>query len=84
MAVRPRVGAWHRDVERADTRIAIGTDECLLQACIPIDWTKPVAVFEARPCDYKLLKAHASGVLQLTVEISDGRHRERSPSPTKE
>ena len=55
------------------------TDECLLQACIPVDWTKPMAVFEAGPHDYKRLKTDASGVSRLTVKISDSRYQDRSP-----
>ena len=43
------------------------TDECLLQACIPVDWTKPVTIFEAGPHDYKPFKTDASGMSQLTV-----------------
>ena len=54
------------------------TDKCLLQASIPVDWMKPVCVFEAGPRDYKRLKTDASGMSQLTVEISDSSHPDRS------
>ena len=50
-----------------------------MQACIPVDWTKSVAIFEAGPPDYKRLKMDASGMSQLTLEISNGHRRERSP-----
>ena len=54
------------------------TDKCLLQACIPVDWTtRPVVVFKAGPCDYKRLKTDASGVSQSTIEISDSSHPDR-------
>ena len=54
------------------------TDECLLQASIPVDWTKPVCVFEAGPRDYKRLKTDATGVSQLTIEINDSSYPDRS------
>ena len=91
LALRPRVGAT-LNVRVAELRLeehdytCLGNDdpsqlthECLLQACIPVDWTKPVCMFEAGPRDYKRLKTDASDVLQLTIEISDSRHPDRSP-----
>ena len=56
------------------------TDECLLQSCIPVDWTTttPVVIFKAGPRDYKRLKTDASSVSQLTIAISDSSHSEMS------